>query len=148
MAEGEDREFEIKLAFDPADLAAIESHPLLAALPVQKETLVSVYYDTEDRLLWKARLALRVRKIGSRYVQTLKGADGGAELFDRPEWEQETSSLEPDLRLAANTPLACLLDGAPAGRVMTGYLPPRPRRCPGRAPSARGRRRRASPGGC
>jgi inorganic triphosphatase YgiF len=114
MAEGDGREFEIKLAFDPADLAAIESHPLLAALSVQKETLLSVYYDTEDRLLWKARLALRVRKIGSRYVQTLKGSDGGAELFDRPEWEQEISSIEPDLRLAANTPLARLLDNAPA----------------------------------
>ena len=106
----EAREVEIKLEFDPADRAAIESHPLLAAAHPEKETLISVYFDTKDRALWKAKCALRVRKAGSRYLQTLKGADGAAELFDRPEWEHETKGLEPDVSLLAGTPLAPLLD--------------------------------------
>lgn len=105
------REVEIKLEFDPSDRPEIERHPLLAAARPERETLVSVYFDTEDRALWKAKLALRVRKVGPRYVQTLKGADGAAELFDRPEWEWETSGLEPDLTVIDKTPLAKILDG-------------------------------------
>jgi inorganic triphosphatase YgiF len=112
---GAAREVEIKLEFDPSDRREIEQHPLLAAAQPEKETLVSVYFDTEDRALWKAKLALRVRKIGPRYVQTLKGADGAAQLFDRPEWEWETSGLEPDLTIVEKTPLAKILDGQ--GRV-------------------------------
>ena len=105
------REVEIKLEFDPSDRPEIEQHPLLAGAQSKKETLVSVYFDTEDRALWKAKMALRVRKVGSRFVQTLKGADGAAELFDRPEWEWETSGLEPDLTIVEKTPLAKILDG-------------------------------------
>ena len=105
------REVEIKLEFDPADRVGIERHPLLVTARPDKETLVSVYFDTEDRALWKAKMALRVRKVGQRYVQTLKGADGAAELFDRPEWEWETSGLEPDLSLVEETPAGTCLDG-------------------------------------
>ena len=105
------REIEIKLEFDPADRAGIERHPRLAAARPEKETLVSVYFDTEDRALWKAKMALRVRKVGPRYVQTLKGADGAAELFDRPEWEWETAGLEPDLSLIGDTPAGTCLEG-------------------------------------
>jgi inorganic triphosphatase YgiF len=108
----EAREVELKLEFDPADRTAIESHPLFAASHPEKQTLLSVYFDTKDRDLWKAKWALRVRKIGPRYLQTLKGADGAAELFDRPEWERETSKLEPDLRLIKGTPVEAVLDGA------------------------------------
>ena len=106
----EAREVEIKLEFDPSHRAEIERHPLLASAEHEQKTLVSVYFDTEDRALWKGKLALRVRKAGPRYVQTLKGAEGAAELFDRPEWEWETSGLEPDLSLVEGTPLKGLLD--------------------------------------
>ena len=83
------REFELKLEFDPADLAAIEAHPLLAGLRLDRQTLSSVYYDTADLALYKARVCLRVRNTGIRHVQTIKSMNGAAELFDRPEWEHE-----------------------------------------------------------
>jgi inorganic triphosphatase YgiF len=111
------REVEIKLEFDPADRAGIERHPRLAAARPEKETLLSVYFDTEDRALWKAKLALRVRKVGPRYVQTLKGADEGAELFDRPEWEWETKGLEPDLSLIGETPAAACLEARAGAKL-------------------------------
>ena len=47
----EPREFELKLEFDPADLAAIEAHPLLAGIRFNRQALVSVYYDTESGAL-------------------------------------------------------------------------------------------------
>jgi triphosphatase len=99
------REIEIKLAFDPPHLGAIEAHPLLAGAPSKKENLLSDYYDTEDHLLRKSRLALRVRRIGTRFVQGVKSMDGAGELFDRAEWEQEISGENPRLDLYAGTPL-------------------------------------------
>ena len=104
----EPREVELKLEFDPADRAGIEAHPRLAAALPEKQMLVSVYYDTDDRMLQKAQIALRVRKRGDRYVQAIKGMDG-ASLFDRPEWEHEIASSEPDLHFAAGTALEPLL---------------------------------------
>jgi len=108
-AKREPREFELKLEFDPADLAAIEAHPLLAGIRLVRQTLVSVYYDTDTRALHEAGLCLRVRNTGKGYVQTIKGMNGTAELFDRPEWEREVNGPRPDLKLAAGTPLERLL---------------------------------------
>ena len=107
--EREPREFEIKLEFDPADLAAIEAHPLLAGLRLDRQTLYSVYYDTSDLALYKARVSLRVRNTGKGYVQTIKGMNGEAELFDRPEWEHEIKGSAPDLGVVSGTPLEPLL---------------------------------------
>src|SRR6476620_6969617 len=108
-AKGEPREFELKLEFDPADLAAIEAHPLLAGIRLDRQTLVSVYYDTDTVALHEAGLCLRVRNTGKGYVQTVKSMNGMSELFDRPEWEREVSGPRPDLKLAAGTPLEPLL---------------------------------------
>ena len=77
-AKGEPREFELKLEFDPADLAAIEAHPLLAGIRLDRQTLVSVYYDTDTLALHEAGLCLRVRNTGKGYVQTIKGMNGMA----------------------------------------------------------------------
>jgi inorganic triphosphatase YgiF len=110
-AKTEPREFELKLEFDPADLAAIEAHPLLAGIRLDRKTLISVYYDTDSLALQEAGLCLRVRDTGNGYVQTIKGMNGAAELFDRPEWEHEVDGPRPDLELAAGTPLEPLLKG-------------------------------------
>jgi inorganic triphosphatase YgiF len=110
------REFELKLEFDPADLAAIEAHPLLAGIRLNRQALISVYYDTDTNALHKARIALRVRHTGSGYVQTIKG-EGPAELFDRPEWEKEIAGPQPDLSAIAGTPLEPLLKGGAAERL-------------------------------
>jgi triphosphatase len=106
----EPREFELKLEFDPADEAAIEAHPLLAATTRKKERLNSIYFDTADLVLQKARLCLRLRDTGRGFVQTIKASDGAAQLFDRPEWEAAVPRFEPDLSLAAGTALEPLLN--------------------------------------
>src|SRR5215510_5853005 len=90
-AKPEPREFELKLEFDPADLAAIEAHPLLAGLRLDRQTLISVYYDTDTLALYEAHLCLRVRSTGRGYVQTIKSMNGTAELFDRLEWGKPVS---------------------------------------------------------
>ena len=107
--ERERRELELKLEFEPAHLAAIEAHPVLAGLRLDRQTLISVYYDTGDLALHKARVCLRVRNTGKGYMQTIKGMDGMAELFDRPEWEREIKGRDPNLGLAVGTPLEPLL---------------------------------------
>jgi triphosphatase len=106
----EPREVELKLELDPADMIVVESHPLLAGAPRERQTLISVYYDTDDLALQKAGVCLRVRDTGKGYVQTIKTMNGPAQLFDRPEWEHAVSGREPDLSLAAGTPLEPLLD--------------------------------------
>jgi triphosphatase len=108
-AGSEPRELELKLEFDPADRGKIEAHPLLAATQPERQILISVYYDTGDLDLQKARVALRGRKLGTRYVQAIKAMNGTAQLFERPEWEHEVSGRDPDLSLATNTALEPLL---------------------------------------
>src|SRR5438034_10994518 len=111
-AEREPRELELKLEFDPADRGEIEAHPLLAATRPERQMLISVYYDTRDHALQKGRVALRVRKFGTRYVQAIKAMNGTAQLFERPEWEHEVAGRDPDLSLATNTALEPLLTEA------------------------------------
>lgn len=113
------KEIELKLAFEPADRAGIEAHPRLAAALPERQMLISVYYDTEDRALRKAHVALRVRKKGDRYIQAIKGMNGAASLFERPEWEHDLATSEPDLNYAAGTALEPILSDA----VISGLRP-------------------------
>ena len=103
------REIELKLEFDPADLARIHAHPLLAATASQQKTLRTTYYDTADLVLRKAGVSLRVRDTNGRFVQTIKSANGSAGLFDRSEWEHEVKDRDIDLIAARGTALEPLL---------------------------------------
>lgn len=59
--------------------------------------LRSVYFDTPDQVLRRSGLALRVRHIGARRIQTLKAAVDGAEgLIARREWECDIAGDQPD----------------------------------------------------
>ncbi|HEV2543882.1 MAG TPA: CHAD domain-containing protein [Methylobacterium sp.] len=99
------REIELKLECEPSDLATLQDHPLLRDAAEQGEAeLASVYFDTSDRLLLAAKLGLRVRESGGRFVQTLKAEGDG--LFDRPEWEHPVERSEPDRAALADTPFA------------------------------------------
>jgi inorganic triphosphatase YgiF len=104
------REIEIKLELPATSLPRLKKIPLLRALkvPPRRETQVSVYFDTDKHKLRKKGLMLRVRRVGNRYVQTIK-ATGNSALFERAEWEGEVASEMPDLRLARGTALEPLL---------------------------------------
>ena len=97
-----DVEIELKLLVDPDRLADFNDAPVIAANARSKgvrKHLISVYYDTPERTLWRNGLTLRVRKSGARFVQTVK-SESGDDPLRRGEWEASVSSLAPDLALA------------------------------------------------
>lgn len=84
-------EIELKLALPRRALPALRRHPLIAACAPQGRavTLDNTYYDTAALDLRRNRIAVRTRKAGRRWLQTVKAAavsTGG--LSSRPEWEQ------------------------------------------------------------
>ena len=97
------KETEIKLRISAAALAALPQHPLLAERLVgewQAGTLYNQYYDTVNRDLATAKVALRVRRDGERYIQTLKSkGQSVVGLSERNEWECPVTSAELDLTL-------------------------------------------------
>ena len=69
------REIELKLRVEPKHLAKLRRAAAIQRRAVGRAStrqLLSTYYDTEDLALWKAGLSLRVRKVGSLHVQTIK----------------------------------------------------------------------------
>jgi len=82
-------EVELKLALAESDQSRFLRHPLLAAATSrQVETLDNIYYDTADLSLRRHGVALRLRRQGKRWLQTVKLAGkAAAGLTSRPEWE-------------------------------------------------------------
>jgi triphosphatase len=58
------------------------------------ERVWSCYYDTPDGALARARMAVRVRRKGDAWLQTVKADDG--DRFDRFEWERPISGNVPE----------------------------------------------------
>lgn len=71
------------------------SHPANERQPDQ--ILENIYFDTPDLLLLKVKAALRIRKSGHDYLQTLKtkGTSVGG-LHQRGEWEFHIGTCSPD----------------------------------------------------
>lgn len=93
-------EVELKLLVAPADLERVEHHPALRELhrwAGHKERLATVYYDTPEFDLARAGVALRVRRSGDRWMQTLK-ADGeavaGLHTRDELEWPLDGEAID------------------------------------------------------
>lgn len=85
------KEVELKLALPPAALPALFAHPLIAGAPPEGEdgTLLNTYFDTPGLELRARRIAVRLRKDGERWLQTVKcAAESLGGLASRPEWEQ------------------------------------------------------------
>ncbi|HME27153.1 MAG TPA: CHAD domain-containing protein [Acetobacteraceae bacterium] len=72
--------------------------------------LDAVYYDTQDRTLFSHGMSLRVRRNGSRYVQTLKRDPVQGHPFARGEWETSVDSVAPDLALLPVPEIGAPLD--------------------------------------
>jgi inorganic triphosphatase YgiF len=107
------QEIELKLEVPEQALVRLTRGPLLRAIQDKTRrpaSLVSVYYDTDTQTLRKHGLTLRVRRIGRRYVQTIKRESGASStLMDRCEWEQEIAGRKPNLALAEDTGLELIL---------------------------------------
>jgi len=100
------KELEVKLELAPEGLSTLKRIPLIRALRAapRRAREVSVYFDTDKHKLRKKGLMLRVRRIGNRYIQTIKST-GSSGPFARDEWEFEIAGEQPDLSLAGGTAL-------------------------------------------
>lgn len=94
-------ETELKLSITPGHLETLKRHPLLRKLAAGRPTtrkLYSIYFDTPDLALHGHAMALRLRRSGQRWLQTLKGGGGvQAGLHQRNEWEMRVSGEALDL---------------------------------------------------
>jgi triphosphatase len=104
------KEIELKFELPRSSLSSINEVPLLKARALSSTTEISVYFDTDKFKLHKNGLMLRVRRIGHRYIQTVK-ASGNSGPFERGEWENEVAVNEPDLLLGKGNPLGRLVHG-------------------------------------
>lgn len=109
-------ETELKLRIAPEHMARLKRHPALRALSCERATtkhLYSVYFDTPDLQLHHARMALRLRRVGRQWLQTLKGGGGvQAGLHLRNEWEMPVAGEQLDfaaLEAAGASPLSSSL---------------------------------------
>jgi inorganic triphosphatase YgiF len=106
-------EIELKLAMAPNRIERVRRNPavrLHACGRSQSKTLISTYFDTPDLLLSKHRIALRVRRTGHQFLQTVKmpaglldgrAVDSLAEVADgalrQQEFEKRISGEQPEL---------------------------------------------------
>ncbi|MCA1926713.1 MAG: inorganic triphosphatase, partial [Thiobacillus sp.] len=91
------REIELKLALPPGEAAAFLARMARRRTQPVCQTLHTRYFDTPDFDLSRAGVALRVRRAGRRWVQTLKTEGerlGG--LSQRTEYEMPVARGEPD----------------------------------------------------
>lgn len=87
-------EAELKISLDEEQAERLRRNPLLGKLrlaPRRSKTLLSVYYDTPTHALAAAGIALRLRKDGRAWVQTIKqsaGATRSSGFFSHEEDER------------------------------------------------------------
>lgn len=109
-------EIELKLLIAPAAVSRLRRFTVPAGWSrgaPQHKHLLSIYFDTGDFLLRQRGIALRVRRDGRRWIQTVKG--GGcvkAGLHSRNEFEAPVAHGHPDLT-KIDDPELCALFAAP-----------------------------------
>lgn len=96
------KETEIKLRISPEMLQVLKDHPLIkkrAKSAWERLELHNQYFDTPQRELSQARVALRIRKDGEQLIQTLKSRGTSvAGLSERNEWDWPLEKNKLDLK--------------------------------------------------
>ncbi|HLD65577.1 MAG TPA: inorganic triphosphatase [Pseudomonas sp.] len=96
------KETEIKLRVSRETLAALREHPLLKKRNKsgwERRELFNQYFDTPERDLAKARIALRIRRDGDELIQTLKTrGQSVAGLSERNEYDWSLAKAKLDLK--------------------------------------------------
>ena len=104
-------EFELKFAIGAGDVAAFRRADALRGVRPTRRRLLNLYFDTPKAELARAQMALRLRRAGGQWFQTLKsGASGAGGIHARSEWEHARPGPHLDLALCAGTPLGDLKD--------------------------------------
>ena len=100
-------ETEAKLTVRKSDVADV--HHWLVERNAHAEgaaNLENIYFDTPDLVLNRQKVALRIRRKGQRYLQTLKTqGDASGGVHRRNEWEWPVDGPALDRRLLRETPL-------------------------------------------
>lgn len=101
-------ETELKLLIPSQAMRKLAAHRLLKGqAPGKRSRLYSIYFDTPTLDLWRQGVALRLRREGRRWVQTVKGGgtvQGG--LHQRAELEEAVAGPAPDFSGIAGHGLA------------------------------------------
>lgn len=96
------KETEIKLRVSRETLAALRDHPLLKKRNKsgwQTCELFNQYFDTPERELAQAKVALRLRRDGEQFIQTLKTrGQSVAGLSERNEWDWYLTKAKLDTK--------------------------------------------------
>lgn len=109
-------EIELKLQVPAAALMAVERE--VAAAVSRRVRLQAIYFDTSDRRLAAAGIALRLRKEGRRWAQTLKtGSAHGMERGEHNVARTFPAGMEPSPDLALHA-------GTAAGEALAASLAP------------------------
>ena len=106
-------EIELKLLVPAGAMNQLRTAPVVARHARSRgvaRRLETIYYDTLDHALFTHGLSLRVRRSGSRYMQTIKRALVHGQPFARYEWQTPVSSLTPDLALIPTDEIGGLLE--------------------------------------
>ena len=94
-------EIELKLSFLPQHASTIKQLALLkrySRTQPTEQAILSIYYDTPDFALSRQRIALRTRKIGDQWLQTIKsGGSVHDGLHQQREWEHPIRSNDLEL---------------------------------------------------
>lgn len=94
------QEIELKLTIASDAVSAFTQLSMLSGIVSDQSELENTYFDTVDHQLTEVGSALRLRKTGDGYVQTLKnkGRNVGG-LHQREEWEYSVSTAALDLTM-------------------------------------------------
>ena len=100
------QEIEVKLRTDPDRIAKLKRSRWWRELaPVRRQSLHSIYFDTDDRHLRDCNISLRTRTDGHAIVQTVKMMNGAAASAVRNEWETLVPDPIPDPSLVIDPAL-------------------------------------------